>query len=416
MAINDKTTDQIARLQKRFPLSETVSIVANNLIKQLSGEVMYIPVWSGNPGIGKTTYAKMIADKLNLNIYYVSMCKNLEFFMGLPITSTLKFDSLEDAKNSYVVWSEPELIHMANLYAKEPGKRGCLILFDDIHIMSRETQACFFELVLERKLGNYKLAQNVCMIGCMNDSSASGFDGYLAAINNRLQMISVYNPFETWYDNCGADLNPLVASYCKYDSSNLEEPESTTEPFATYRSWTTLSKLIDEPYKIYCKNGDKKWFLSQVRMLAAGFMSWKKMIEFMNNINTQLQYNFENMVESNSYYVDKEEPIAQFCFGNIIRYLRNKKDVDNLVAYLKKEVTQNSVDDYKNVILNILYEALTYRNMLLKKNGDAQAKEKIDLIGYLQEAMFMAKELCANTSIRDLLKRPQREIFAEIKR
>ena len=416
MSIKDDAVDQVSKAQKKFPLSETVNIVKANLIEQLSGETMYVPVWAGNPGIGKTTYAKMIANEMNLNLYYVSMCKTLEFYMGLPITNSLKFESLEDAYKNYVVWSQPEMIHTANMMAEDKNKRGTLIFMDDIHIMPREIQTCFFELVLERRLGNYKLLPNVCMLAAMNDSSASGFDGYLAAVNNRLQMISVYMPFETWYESCGADLNPLVSSYCKFDAGSLEEPENTSEPFATYRSWTTLSKLIETPYKTYCKNGDKKWFLNQVKILGAGFMSWKKMVGFVSNINTQLQYNFEHMVINNAYYVDKKDPIAQFCFGNIIRYVRNKKDIDNLIQYLKREVTENSAAEYKNVILNILYEALTYQRMLQKKSEDPMSKDKLTLLRYLQEELFNARELCANSNVRDLFNKPSREIFAEIKR
>ena len=416
MSMTDRATDEISREQKKFSLPETTLIVKSNLIKQLSKEKMYIPVWAGKPGIGKTTYAYKIADELNLNLYYVSMAKSLEFFMGLPITNKLTFDSIEDAHNNYVVWSEPEMIHVANMLAADKNRRGCLIFMDDCHIMDRSVQTCFFELVLERKLSNYKLADNVCMLAAMNDSSTSGFDGYLAAINNRLQTINVMMPFEDWYENCGADLNPLIASYCKFDAGNLEEEESTNEPFSTYRSWTTLSKLLDEPYKIYCKNGDKVWFMHQVKMIGAGFMSWKKLSSsFLSQIDTQLKYNFEQMVANNAYKVDRKEPIEQFCFGNIIRYLRNAKDVDNLVEYLKHEVTQNSVDEYKNVILNILYEALSYRKMLEKKDDD-KSREKLNIIRQLQDKLWATKELNANRYVRDLFSKPAREIFAEIKR
>ena len=156
--------------------------------------------------------------------------------------------------------------------------------------------------------------------------------------------------------------------------------------------------------------------MHQVKMIGAGFMSWKKLSSsFLSQIDTQLKYNFEQMVANNAYKVDRKEPIEQFCFGNIIRYLRNAKDVDNLVEYLKHEVTQNSVDEYKNVILNILYEALSYRKMLEKKDDD-KSREKLNIIRQLQDKLWATKELNANRYVRDLFSKPAREIFAEIKR
>ena len=390
MAKNNNA-DAAKELSREFPLDKTIDIVENNLRHQLDGDVMYIPVWCGKPGMGKTTHARKIAEKLKLDLYYVSMYRPTEFFEGLPIPNSVSFeDNEEKKKNLYLVWSEPEIIHIANTKADEAvenGKKGVLIFLDDLHIMSPDVQKCFFELVLERALGNYKLRDNCCILGAMNSSALAGFDGFLSAINNRIQKIYVNMPFEYWYINCGAELNPLVAGYVRCFKDALEEEESTDEPFATYRSWVQLSKIVDSYYEEYKSTHDTSYFLNKVYTIACSLMSQKLAQSIQSNISQQLTYNYEYMVVNNKYYVDKDDSISQFSFANIVRYLRNAKDVENLTNYLIRLINSSTINIYEQCIISVMYEVKSFMTALENKK-DEESKKRYDIIKEIPRQLF----------------------------
>lgn len=403
---SNQMADAAKEAQRGFALHKTLPMVMNNLYHQLKGREMYIPVWCGHPGIGKTTHAKMICRQMGLQMFYVSMCKPTEYFSGLPAINQTNFS--DDNTELYVRWSEPEMIHFANKLAreaKEKNMNGCLIFLDDLHIMEPSVQKHFFELVLERKLGNFKLDDNVCMLGAMNSSAMAGFDGFLSAINNRLQKIETFMEFKYWYENCGAELNPIIAGYVRNFRDSLEEDENTESSFATYRSWTMLSRLIDTVYKQYLESHDNAWFLDQVYMYACTLMSSKLAQQLKNNASQQLQYDFESMVTTNRYHVDRDDPISQFCFGNIVRYLRNKQDVENLTDYIIKLVKSSDGNEYQNAVINVMYEALSFITFYRSKT-DEEGKKKFQLYNSITSQLFNKGDGKIHSLIRSLLSGP----------
>lgn len=395
--------------QGSFYIHETIPMVVNNLKAQLDGRAMYIPCWAGAPGIGKTEHAKLIAKELGLEMLYFSMNKPYEALTGLPITSTISFDNDEVKRNSaYVYWSEPELIHLANEIAEKPAQlaekaneiankkfvsgkyanNGCLIFLDDIHIMSPDVQKCFFEFVLERKLGNHRLSPRTAILAAMNNSAMAGFDGFLSAINARIERIDVKMSFDYWYENCGADLNPYVACYLRNAKQNISEKENTQEPFATHRSWSKLSEHLNPVVEKYHQTKDKVWFLNQVYMYARGYISNSNAIELKNSVAQQIEYDFEGMVRHNRYQLDINSVFSQLSFGNVVRYFRDKKDVDNFIKFIRKLLSENTTfESVQNAILNIMYELLSHTTMY-EKRSDPESKKKLELYRYAQDEMF----------------------------
>lgn len=404
--IRNDAIDAIHQAQKEYPIHTTLNMVKNNLTLQIQGVPMYIPCWCGKPGIGKTAHAKMIADAMGMSLLYVSMAKPYEYFTGLPTPNKVTFDDDESVKEKmYVYWSMPDMIHAANVMARKKDTNGCIIFMDDLHIISPDVQTMFFELVLERSLNNFKLDKNVAMLAAMNNSNMAGFDGFFSAINNRVQRINVSMSWKYWYENCGAELNPYIAGFLRNFPNNIEEPESTEEPFCTYRSWTTLSKLLEPITKQYmdATDKDKKWFIQQIGMHAAGFMSSKTVTMLKANIGQQLQYDYEGMVKNNKYFIDKNDPISQFCFGNIIRYLRDEKDLDNMIAYIKKIMAEDTaIKDYSNAIINIMYELSAFSHMYMKRPDDEESKTRRALIKSAQAKMFEAGGSKIHTLIYNL--------------
>jgi len=346
------------------PIHETLEEVESNLKLQLKGKTMYVPTWVGNPGIAKTAHAKLMAKKLGCKFYYVSMAKPIEFFSGLPITNTLSFDSNDKAmRDSYVHWSQPELIHKAN---KMSEKRDVIIFLDDLHIASAGVQSYFFELVLERSLGGHKLNKNIAIMSAMNSTIQSGFEGFYAAIMNRIQFIRVYMDFEYWYTSYGNKLNRFVALFLKVnkDGAIREEEENTKGPFATYRSWSVLSDLLN--------SFDEKdpEFAQKCYNAALGFVSQKTAFLFRESVVMQKRFDFQRIITLGEYNLDENDLVEQLIFSNVIRFIKTQQHADTMVKVLT-ELSENQ--NYRNAISASLFELKSYRMGIeekTKKNPD----------------------------------------------
>lgn len=136
-------------------------------------------------------------------------------------------------------WSIPEIMAHAITAATD---KPTILLIDDFHMVSPHLQAYFYALLLERRLGNFRLSDNTAVILTMNDSDLAGFHGINSAVRNRMSILKVDFNFEHWFANYGNQLHYLVASFLKAKPHYAQEPESTgVEGYATPRAWTAIA-------------------------------------------------------------------------------------------------------------------------------------------------------------------------------
>lgn len=225
-----------------------IKIVAKNIQGQLKRTSVSPLVISGAPGTGKSATIKALAKKLNLGLVEYSMPSiSIEKFSGLPTEyATPEFDQSSIIPYSRSVhstlWSIPEMMADCwNMSANGP----VILLLDDMHAMNQHLQVYLYELLLERKMGNYRLPDNCAIIGTMNDSDKAGMKGMPSPIRNRLGILEVGFNFEHWLNSYGNTLHYMVASFLKAKPHYCQEPESTTiEGFATARAWTAIASEL----------------------------------------------------------------------------------------------------------------------------------------------------------------------------
>ena len=354
------------------PISTVFDNLKANLELQLQGMSINIPVLRGCPGMGKTTHAKMLADEMGLDLLYVSMNRPYEYFSGLPITNhiTLTDEDNRYSSKNYTLWTQPDMIHMANEMSskitvkRESGlttKRGVLILLDDLQCMSDSVQKYMYELCLERSLNNFELNSNVCIMGCMNGTSSSGYDGFYAAIVSRLQIIDVYMYFEYWYKNVGVNLHPFISSFLRSNITFRQEDENCFSPFATYRSWTNLGLLLKQMYgtstsdiQLRAAAGEASSIPEKIKRIAKGFVSGAAADALSDSIAQYLSFNFDYMIATNSYKVKANDTISQLMFGCIVSNINTEPQALGFVEFLKTLFDKSSVaPGYINVAISV---------------------------------------------------------------
>ena len=267
-------------------------IITQNIKAQLQGAGVAPICISGEPGTAKSTTVGLIAKELGMNLVTESgPCLTHELLSGLPDTvdaEQYQANSIDGTIPQATQWSIPEMVAKAIRSAKD---KPTILLIDDFHMVSPHLQAYFYGLLLERRLGNYKLSDNVAIVLTMNDSDKAGFNGINSAVRNRLAILRVKFNFEYWFKAYGNRLHYLVASFLSTKSNYCMEDETTDiVGYATARAWTAIANEL--------KFHEKDFILTQGEVIAGMQVSNEAARAFWQHINYIDRLDFEQTVKN----------------------------------------------------------------------------------------------------------------------
>lgn len=128
---------------------------------------------------------------------------------------------------------------------------GRAILFlDEINAAPPSVQAAAYQLILNRRVGEYRLPPGVSMVCAGNRDSDKGVTYRMPSpLANRLVHIEMTHNFEDWQKwAIGAKVHPDVVGFLSHHKQKLFnfDPKSPDKAFATPRSWVFVSQLIDD--------------------------------------------------------------------------------------------------------------------------------------------------------------------------
>ena len=112
-------------------------------------------------------------------------------------------------------------------------------------------QAAAYQLILNRRMGKYVLPDNVVIIAAGNRESDKGVTYRMPTpLANRFIHIEMRPDFEAWLDwAVNNDMHEDVVGYLSFAKQDLYDfdAKSASRSFATPRSWSFVSELLDEP-------------------------------------------------------------------------------------------------------------------------------------------------------------------------
>lgn len=195
----------------------------------------------GAPGIGKSDVVAQIAADLNdgdqsaLIDLRMSQLDQTDL-RGIPVpnndTKTMEWYQLGELPT-------PE-------FAKQ--YKTVVLFLDEMNSAAPSVQAVGYQLILNRRIGTYKLPDNVAIIAAGNRAGDKGVTYSMPKpLANRFVHIEMRPDFASWQDwavNNG--VHPDVVGYLSSQKQDLYEfdPKSTGHAFATPRSWVFVSDLI----------------------------------------------------------------------------------------------------------------------------------------------------------------------------
>jgi hypothetical protein len=338
---------------------------------QKEGKFNFVPILKGTPGIGKTSFIKDLAKKLDYELYSVSGAKPMEFFSGLPITDRA---IAEDGEVGRAIWTQPELIGHSNILNNKT-KKPVLLFIDDIHLIG-EASDYLFELLLEKSLNAHKLNQEVYILGASNTSSLSGYNGFPAAIVNRMMLMPVYLSFDTWYKNIGIGLNSYITTFMRTNSEFINEKENTESPFGSFRSWTEYCVAFQE---VINGKSDEE-VLELVEIWAQSFVSESAVTSLKTSIITQQKFNFKTLLAKTKIPLPKKGTVEQIIYSSIIKFCKTELHFKKILKLIL-DASNDKNSTYSTFLLNVILDLVSLKEYLEIK------EPKSDKINFIEEIL-----------------------------
>jgi len=231
-------------------------------------------VW-GSPGIGKSSIIKQIAVDKGLAF--------IDLRLSLLDPTDLKGIPFFDSENHEAVWASP------NFLPKDPSSKGVLFL-DEINTAPPSVQASAYQLVLDRKVGDYELPKGWSIVAAGNNESDRGVVYRMPPpLANRFVHLNMEVSFEDWKGWAYATgIDSTIIAFLHYDSTKLFafDPAKNEKSFPTPRSWEYVDRVLD--------SGIEASLLMDVISGAVGsesataFLSFRKVMHRLPNIEKLL--------------------------------------------------------------------------------------------------------------------------------
>jgi hypothetical protein len=189
----------------------------------------------GPPGIGKSDIVKQIGEDKKREVIDVRLALwEPTDIKGIPYYNT-------DSKT--MVWAPPAEL------PTDPESTA-IIFLDELNSAPPAVQAAAYQLILNRRVGTYKLPEGVDLVAAGNREGDRGVTYRMPSpLANRFVHLEAKVDFDDWLD--WATLNKIhadVVGYVGFAKQDLYDfdPKSASKAFATPRSWSFVSDLLED--------------------------------------------------------------------------------------------------------------------------------------------------------------------------
>jgi len=306
------------------------SVTATRLIEIIGSLVeQKIPtfLW-GAPGIGKSSIVKQIAKARGVGF--------IDLRLALMDPTDLKGIPFYDKESHTALWAPPAFL---------PREGEGILFLDELNSAPPSVQASAYQLILDRKVGEYELPKGWAIVAAGNREGDRGVTYRMPTpLANRFVHFEMEASVEDWriwaYKN-GVD--ERIVSYISYKNEHLFtfDAKSDAKSFATPRSW----EFVDGILKSKIKNEALLDTLSGAvgRDIAVSFLSFMKVKNKLPDIQNILS-------AAEGEYSDEIDVLYALGTGLVSAYLRdnNERHLDNIIRYtlgLKSEFAVMIVQD-----------------------------------------------------------------------
>ena len=212
---------------------------AKNALRIAMQKKRPIFLW-GPPGIGKSDVIAQITNSLP-NSHLIDI--RLSLWEPTDIKGIPYFDS----NISKMVWGAPSELPDEEFASQYDN---IVVFFDEMNSAAPAVQAAAYQLILNRRVGQYKLPDNVIIVAAGNREADKGVTYRMPApLANRFVHLEMAVSFDDWFEwAVNNNIQPDVVGYLQFAKQDLYnfDPKSPSRSFATPRSWSFVSELIED--------------------------------------------------------------------------------------------------------------------------------------------------------------------------
>jgi hypothetical protein len=191
----------------------------------------------GPPGLGKSDIIKQLGAEMDAPV--------IDIRLSLWEPTDIKGIPYFDQERKVMAWAPPMELPTEE-YAAD--YKNIILFLDEMNSAAPSVQAAAYQLILNRRVGTYKLPDNVLIVAAGNRDADKGVTYRMPSpLANRfvhLEMRVDWDDYFQWAaDN---HIHRDVLGFLSFSKKDLYDfdPKSTSKAFATPRSWTFVSELL----------------------------------------------------------------------------------------------------------------------------------------------------------------------------
>lgn len=282
----------------------------------------------GAPGIGKSSIVKQIAKSKGIGF--------IDLRLALMDPTDLKGIPFYDKDSHTALWAPPAFL---------PREGEGILFLDELNSAAPSVQASAYQLILDRRVGEYELPEGWAIVAAGNREGDRGVTYRMPSpLANRFVHFEMDVDVEDWrlwaYKNA---IDDRVVSYISYKNEHLFtfDAKSDTKSFATPRSWeyvnSVLKSSVSENLLLETIGG------AVGRDVAVSFLAFCKVMNRLPDIKSILE-------SGSGEYSDEVDVLYALSTGLVSAYLKESDDekLENILRYtlgLKSEFAVMTVQD-----------------------------------------------------------------------
>ncbi len=290
----------------------------------------------GAPGIGKSSIVKQIAKSRGIGF--------IDLRLALMDPTDLKGIPFYDKESHTALWAPPAFL---------PSTGEGILFLDELNSAAPSVQASAYQLILDRRVGEYELPEGWAIVAAGNREGDRGVTYRMPSpLANRFVHFEMDVDVEDWrlwaYKNA---LDERVISYISYKSEHLFtfDAKSDAKSFATPRSWeyvnSVLKSSVSEDLLLETIGG------AVGKDVAVSFLAFCKVMNRLPDIKNILH-------SASGEYSDEVDVLYALSTGLVSAYLKERDDakLENLLRYtfgLKSEFAVMTVQDLQRNGVNM---------------------------------------------------------------